>query len=64
VCLAASASFPPNSVKELIEYAKRNPGKLFYGTTGIGGAAHLAMEQITLLTGTKMEHVPFKEALL
>lgn len=60
LCIAANASFPPNSVKELIAYAKQNPGKVSYGTTGIGSDTHLAMEQIRLLTGVQMVHVPYK----
>ena len=62
VFIAASVSFPPNSLRDLIDYANRNPGKVFYGTTGVGGASHLSMEQIGLISGAKMEHVPFKGA--
>lgn len=58
--LAAHPAFPPNSIPELIEYAKANPGKVTYGTTGIGSSFHLTMEQITGLTGAAMLHVPYK----
>ena len=39
--LAVHPSMPVNSIKELIDYAKKNPGKLFYGTTGVGSTHHL-----------------------
>ena len=60
ICIAAALSFPPSSVAALVDYAKRYPGKVSYGTTGVGGLTHLAMEQIRLLTGTDMVHVPYK----
>jgi tripartite-type tricarboxylate transporter receptor subunit TctC len=58
--VAASAAFPPNTMGELIEYAKRNPDKVSYGAAGIGGLPHLAMEQVNLLAGTRMMHVNYK----
>jgi tripartite-type tricarboxylate transporter receptor subunit TctC len=58
--ISAGASFPPNNLKEAIDYAKGNPGKVSYGHTGVGGISHLAMEQIRHLTGTDLQHVPFK----
>jgi tripartite-type tricarboxylate transporter receptor subunit TctC len=58
--IAAHPAFPPNSIPELIEYAKANPGKVSYGTTGIGSSFHLTMEQIAGLTGAVMQHVPYK----
>ena len=60
LCIAAAPLFPPGSIMELIDYAKRYPGKVSYGTTGVGGLTHLAMEQIKMLTGTDMVHVPYK----
>jgi tripartite-type tricarboxylate transporter receptor subunit TctC len=60
ICIAASASFAPGSVKAMIDYARRNPGKLSYGSSGIGSDTHLGMEQIRLLTGIDMVHVPYK----
>jgi tripartite-type tricarboxylate transporter receptor subunit TctC len=48
------------SVKDLIAYAKANPGKLSFGSPGIGATAHLSMELFQTLTGTKMVHVPYK----
>jgi tripartite-type tricarboxylate transporter receptor subunit TctC len=50
----------PSSLKEMIERAKQNPGKVSYGSTGIGSAYHMAGEQIQLLTGATFLHVPYK----
>ncbi|MSQ52174.1 MAG: tripartite tricarboxylate transporter substrate binding protein [Betaproteobacteria bacterium] len=52
----------PASLKELIEFARRNPGKVSFGTTGTGSAYHLAGELIQLLTGAKLLHVPYKSS--
>ena len=51
---------PIKSVAELIAYAKANPGKLTFGTAGIGSAGHLGAEFFMNLTGVKLTHVPFK----
>ena len=48
------------SVRELIDYAKANPGKLSYATPGNGSPHHLAMELFKLQTGTDIVHVPYK----
>src|SRR5690348_9997630 len=53
-------SLPVDSVKELIEYARRNPGKLSFGTSGIGTTHHLSGEAIRLLTDIDWVHVPYK----
>ena len=58
--LVANVDAPFNNVKELIDYAKAHPGKLAYGSSGTGAAAHLTTEYINSLTGTKMTHVPYK----
>jgi tripartite-type tricarboxylate transporter receptor subunit TctC len=58
--LVARPDFPASSVKELIDYAKRNPGKINYGSVGAGGVNHLAMAWFNNLHGLKMEHVPYK----
>ncbi|MSQ52478.1 MAG: tripartite tricarboxylate transporter substrate binding protein [Betaproteobacteria bacterium] len=57
--LAVSAGLPVNSIKDFIEYAKRNPGKLAYGSTGIGGYHHLVMESFMSDQGLQMLHVPY-----
>ena len=48
------------SAKELVEYAKANPGKLNYGSTGSGSSNHLSMELLMNMTGAKLTHVPYK----
>ena len=49
-----------SSVRELIDYAKKNPGKLNFGSTGSGSSNHLSMELFMSMTGTKLTHVPYK----
>ena len=49
-----------NSLRELIDYAKKNPGKLNFGSTGSGSSNHLSMELFMSMTGTRMTHVPYK----
>jgi tripartite-type tricarboxylate transporter receptor subunit TctC len=58
--IIAHPSVPANSFKELLDYAKGNPGRLSYGTSGIGSPHHLSAEQIKMLTGVEMAHVPYK----
>ena len=56
--LAVGADFPANSVRELVAYAKANPGKLNYGSGGIGNISQLAAELFRLRTGIDIVHVP------
>ena len=58
--LVVHPSVPVNSVKELIAYAKANPGKLNFGSSGPGRADHLAGELFNTLAGVKMQHIPYK----
>ena len=58
--LVVNNALPVKSVKDLIAYAKANPGKLTFGSPGIGATAHLSMELFKTLTGTNMVHVPYK----
>lgn len=58
--VALHPSVPVTSTKELIAYDKANPGKLNYGSSGTGGAIHLASELFNQMAGTKMTHVPYK----
>jgi len=60
--LVINPALPVNSVKELIAYAKANPGKLSFGSGSNGSAGHLAGELFKVDTGTDMVHVPFKGA--
>ena len=58
--LVVNNALPVKSVKELIAYAKANPGKLAHGSPGNGSTSHLSMELFKSLTGTQMTHVPYK----
>jgi tripartite-type tricarboxylate transporter receptor subunit TctC len=58
--LVARPDFPAGSVRELIDYAKHNPGKLNYGSVGAGGVNHLAMAWFNTQNGLDMQHVPYK----
>ena len=58
--LVVHPSLPAKSVKEFIAHAKANPGKLNYGSSGVGFADHLAGELFNKLAGVKMQHVPYK----
>jgi tripartite-type tricarboxylate transporter receptor subunit TctC len=56
----AGPALPVNSVQEMIAYAKANPGKLGFGSSGVGGAHHLSGEMLKLRTGIDIVHVPYK----
>ena len=58
--LVIRKDLPVKSVQELVAYAKANPGKLNYASTGSGAGAHLAMELLKLKTGIDLVHIPFK----
>jgi len=58
--MTANNNFPAKDVKELIAYAKANPGKVNFGSSGIGAAAHLTTELLKQTAGIDMVHVPFK----
>jgi tripartite-type tricarboxylate transporter receptor subunit TctC len=58
--LVVNASLPVSSVKELVAYAKANPGKLSFGSGSNGSAGHLAGELFKVDTGTDIVHVPYK----
>jgi tripartite-type tricarboxylate transporter receptor subunit TctC len=60
ICLAIHVDLPVNSVAELIAYAKANPGKLQYGSSGIGSPHHLAGELLRQKTGIEIVHVPYR----
>lgn len=51
---------PVNSVSELIAHAKANPGKLIYGSQGVGNTPHLTANMFMTMTGTSMVHVPYR----
>jgi tripartite-type tricarboxylate transporter receptor subunit TctC len=58
--LVVAPQLPVNTVPELIAYAKNNPGKVFFGSSGSGSPAHLAGEIFRIATGTDVKHVPYK----
>ncbi len=58
--LVVNSSLPVKSVPELIEYAKRNPGKLAYGSSGVGSGHHICGELMKQKTGIDMVHVPYR----
>ena len=58
--LCTNPKFPPQNMKELVEYAKANPGKVSYGSSGIGSAVHLMGVLLEMRTGIKMLHVPYR----
>ena len=53
-------SVPAKNLREFVALAKREPGKLNYGSAGNGSAGHLAMEYLKLVTGVDIQHVPYK----
>ncbi|MFM7008486.1 MAG: Bug family tripartite tricarboxylate transporter substrate binding protein [Betaproteobacteria bacterium] len=57
-------SSPANTMPELIDYIKKNPGKLNFGSAGTGGIPHLSTERFLAMTDTKMTHVPYKGTAL
>jgi len=58
--IAANPKLPANDVKELIEHARRNPGKLSFGSSGTGAASHLSAELFKSMAAIDMLHVPYK----
>jgi tripartite-type tricarboxylate transporter receptor subunit TctC len=62
LALIANPSFPAASLKELIALARSSPGRISYGSPGIGNANHLAGELLKSMTGVELVHVPYKGA--
>jgi tripartite-type tricarboxylate transporter receptor subunit TctC len=58
--MTANNSLPAKDVKELIAYAKANPGEISFGSSGVGAAAHLTTELFKQTAGVDMVHVPYK----
>jgi len=55
-------SFPAKNLKQFIAYAKANPGKVNFGSSGVGASPHLSMELLKIMTGINIVHVPYKGA--
>lgn len=60
--LVVHPSVPVKNVKELIALARAKPGQLNYGSSGVGGFGHISGELFTLMTKTKMTHIPYKSS--
>jgi tripartite-type tricarboxylate transporter receptor subunit TctC len=60
--LVVNPKIPVQNVAELIDYLKKNPGKLAYGSSGVGTSIHLAAELFKIRTGTDMRHVPYRSS--
>jgi tripartite-type tricarboxylate transporter receptor subunit TctC len=62
IILVCNPALPVKSVRELIALARKNPGKLTFGSSGTGGSLHLSAELFKMLAGINMLHVPYKGA--
>lgn len=62
ILMTATPNAPYNTLAELVAWGKANPGKLSYATAGAGSSMHLAGEQLNILTGIGMQHIPYKGA--
>ncbi len=62
IVLAVHTSVPANNAMEFVEYVKKNPGKISFGSSGTGSPHHLAGELLKQITGIDMIHVPYKGA--
>jgi tripartite-type tricarboxylate transporter receptor subunit TctC len=60
IVVSANPKSPDNNIGDFLARAKAQPGKLTYGTSGVGAPSHLAMEHLRALTGVDILHVPFK----
>ncbi|MDB5944852.1 MAG: Tricarboxylate transport protein TctC [Ramlibacter sp.] len=60
LAIVVSADLPVRTLKELVEYAKKNPRKLSYGTSGAGTSQHLMGEMLNQFAGIDIQHVPYK----
>jgi tripartite-type tricarboxylate transporter receptor subunit TctC len=60
ICLAVNAELPIKTVTDLIAYAKKNPGRLSYGTSGVGSPHHLSGELLHQKAGIEITHIPYK----
>ena len=58
--ITANNDFPATDVKGLIDYARKYPGKISYGSSGVGSATHLTFELLKQTAGIDMVHIPFK----
>jgi tripartite-type tricarboxylate transporter receptor subunit TctC len=59
-CISVHPTQPFGTLNDLVAYAKTNPGKLSYGSSGVGSINHLVGERLKLLTGTDIAHIPYR----
>jgi len=60
--ILANPKFQPNSARELVDYAKANPGKASWGSSGVGSSLHIGLAVFQVATGVNVVHVPYKGA--
>jgi len=58
--ILANPSFPPQSIRELVMYAKASPDKTNYGSGGVGTGPHMSGEMLNAMAGVRMTHIPYK----
>jgi tripartite-type tricarboxylate transporter receptor subunit TctC len=58
--ILANTKFAPNNAKELVDYLKANPGKVSWGSSGVGSSLHIGLAVFQLATGVNVVHVPYK----
>jgi tripartite-type tricarboxylate transporter receptor subunit TctC len=58
--IVANPKFPPKTAKELVDYARVNPGKVNWASSGIGSSLHIALAVFQMATGANVTHVPYK----
>jgi tripartite-type tricarboxylate transporter receptor subunit TctC len=56
----ASSQSPFKTLGDMLDFARKNPGKISYGTSGVGNTLHMSVELMSYMTGTQMTHVPYK----
>ncbi|RPI72564.1 MAG: tripartite tricarboxylate transporter substrate binding protein [Desulfobacteraceae bacterium] len=61
--IVVKSDAPWKTLKELVEFAKKNPGKIKYATTGVGSTTHAAVEEIIVKDGVEMIHIPYKGSI-
>lgn len=58
--IAVRAESPWQTLRDLVQDAKSRPGKINYGTSGVGGATHVGMEEFAMVAGVSLNHIPYK----
>lgn len=58
--IVANKHIPAGNLQEFLQYIKNNPGKVSYGSAGVGSAPHLAAELLNYMTGAKAVHIPYR----